>query len=81
FTSELPIKTTETWSEPIYTGELNPNLRNYYCTACKKIITVGSSVQIHTIEELKQKGCPYCQSTGSFELDGKESIPSENIET
>ncbi|MHA1610624.1 MAG: bis-aminopropyl spermidine synthase family protein, partial [Promethearchaeota archaeon] len=38
FTSELPIKTTETWSEPIYTGELNPNLRNYYCTACKKII-------------------------------------------
>ncbi|MHA1673917.1 MAG: bis-aminopropyl spermidine synthase family protein [Promethearchaeota archaeon] len=77
--SKLPVKTTETWDKPIYTGELHPNLRNYYCSSCKKGIQVGSSVKINTIEQLKKEGCPHCQSTGPFELEGKESVTLENI--
>ncbi len=62
------------YTNEIYTGELNQNLRYYYCLNCKRLIPVGqtSKCKIKTIEELKESNCPYCSSFGPFELDHKE---------
>lgn len=65
------IPANQTWEIPIYTGEISPTSRNYVCAVCKKTIFVGKKAQIHTIEELKEKGCPFCGSLGKFELEGK----------
>ncbi|MCF2140379.1 MAG: bis-aminopropyl spermidine synthase family protein [Candidatus Lokiarchaeota archaeon] len=65
------VKADEIWTKPIYTGEISPSNRSYFCKSCKKSILVGVNSEISTIEELKLKGCPFCGSHGSFELEGK----------
>ena len=44
----------------VYTGEINPVVRFYECKECKKQIIVGKEQLFSTIEELKNKGCPFC---------------------
>ncbi len=70
--SKALIANDEAYLEKIYTGELNPNVRYYYCNNCGKLILVGKSAEFKTIEELKSKKCPFCASAGPFNLDHKE---------
>lgn len=65
------VSHAETYQEAIYTGEVNPKIKIYYCTNCQRVIALGKSFQFETIEQLKKNGCPYCQSRGPFELDEK----------
>ena len=53
------------FNEKIYTGELNPTIREYSCSNGHSII-IGMDQPIKTIEELKEKGCPDCGSKESF---------------
>ncbi len=55
----------------MYTGELNPHIKIYFCTNCQRMISLGKQEEFQTIEQLKAKGCPFCQSLGPFELDEK----------
>jgi predicted methyltransferase len=65
------VDVDQTYESAIYTGEINPKIRYYYCVACRKLIELSSEGQIKTIEKLKSDGCPYCKSKGPFELDEK----------
>ncbi|QEE16924.1 bis-aminopropyl spermidine synthase family protein [Promethearchaeum syntrophicum] len=66
------ISSTFKFEEQIYTGELSPTTRFYYCLKCNKTIEIGETSQIKTIEKLKEIGCPYCKSKeGPFQLEGK----------
>lgn len=60
------------FKEKIYTGEIKPNIRYYFCNTCGKLIPIGESEEINTIEELKSRKCPHCNSEGPFNLDHKE---------
>ncbi len=51
---------TGKYSLPIYTGELKVTVRNYVCAACGEKTEVGRGAALHTIEELKEAGCPVC---------------------
>ncbi|MHA1630465.1 MAG: bis-aminopropyl spermidine synthase family protein [Candidatus Heimdallarchaeota archaeon] len=64
-TSETRPSITTSLRKEIYTGEVNPTIRTYRC-ANGHTILVGKSTTIHTIEELKEKGCPICGSKERF---------------
>ncbi|MHA1186415.1 MAG: bis-aminopropyl spermidine synthase family protein, partial [Candidatus Heimdallarchaeota archaeon] len=53
------------YTDEIYTGEINPTIREYTCKN-NHTITVGRNQQIKTIEELKEVGCPKCGQKESF---------------
>ena len=69
--SKPAIKSGEEYKEKIYTGEINPTIRYYYCSNCSKLISVGNKSNYKTIELLKSSKCPHCGSDGPFELDKK----------
>jgi len=46
----------------LYTGERNPTIRAYQCKNCKIMIEVGQGNNFVTIEQLKEVGCPKCNS-------------------
>jgi predicted methyltransferase len=71
------IAASETHSAPLYTDDMHPTIRYYYCNSCRKMIEIGRSQQIQTIEQLKAVGCPYCQSEGPFQLDEKVELNDE----
>jgi predicted methyltransferase len=72
------IEETATFTEKLYTDEMHPTIRFYYCTQCRKLIEVGSTSPIKTIENLKDIGCPYCHGHGPFQLDEKIDVPDTN---
>ena len=53
------------FSEKIYTGELNPTIREYQCKN-GHVTEVGFSLEIKNIEELKENGCPVCGDKDEF---------------
>ena len=59
------ILVSEEFSAEIYTGEVKPTIRIYECKN-KHQVSIGSNEKIHTIEELKEKGCPVCGSKEQF---------------
>ncbi|MHA1720155.1 MAG: bis-aminopropyl spermidine synthase family protein [Promethearchaeota archaeon] len=61
----------ENFEDNIYTGEISPTTRFYYCRNCHKTIEVGDKSNFKTIEKLKENGCPHCGSTGPFNLERK----------
>ena len=52
--------TNEQWRGPLYTAEVNPRVRLYQCTECRRRWELGSGDIPATIEALKEKGCPAC---------------------
>ena len=64
-TDETKAVIVDEYSEKIYTGEINPTIREYTCKN-NHIITVGKDQTIKTIEELKEVGCPKCGNKESF---------------
>jgi hypothetical protein len=74
------ISNDQAYSDKIYTGELHPTIRYYYCEKCRKLIEVGDHAMISTIEILKSKGCPFCHSNGPFHLDEKVKVEIDNSE-
>lgn len=50
----------EKWQGPLYTAEVNPRVRLYACTQCKKRWSLGTENIPPTIEALKTAGCPAC---------------------
>ena len=52
--------TNEQWHGPLYTAEVNPRVRLYQCTECRRRWELGSGDIPPTIEALKEKGCPAC---------------------
>ncbi len=50
----------EQWRGPLYTAEVNPRVRQYQCTECRRRWELGTDDIPATIEELKEKGCPAC---------------------
>ena len=53
----------EAFNEAIYTGELKKTLRIYQCKECGNLIKVGFGEEFTTIETVKEKGCPVCESS------------------
>ena len=50
----------ERWQGPLYTAEVNPRVRIYICTQCKRRWQLGMDAIPPTIEALKSIGCPAC---------------------
>jgi predicted methyltransferase len=50
----------EQWHGPLYTAEVNPRVRLYQCTECRRRWELGAGEIPPTIEALKEKGCPAC---------------------
>jgi predicted methyltransferase len=50
----------EQWHGPLYTAEVNPRVRLYQCTECRRRWELGTGEIPETIEALKEKGCPAC---------------------
>jgi predicted methyltransferase len=50
----------EQWHGPLYTAEVNPRVRLYQCTECRRRWELGAGEIPETIEALKEKGCPAC---------------------
>ena len=50
----------EKWQGALYTAEVNPRVRRYACTQCKKRWSLGTDAIPPTIEALKAAGCPAC---------------------
>jgi len=48
------------WAGPLYTAEVNPRVRLYACTQCKRRFSLGTDAIPPTIEALKAAGCPAC---------------------
>jgi len=63
--TKAPVQTS--FQGKIYTGELNPTIRTYRCRNNHEI-PIGRTEEIHTIEELKEQGCPICGSKEQFTL-------------
>lgn len=55
----------------IYTGEIRRTERLYRCKQCLVAVRVGQDLEIGTIEQLKQRGCPRCGGV-TFELVEKK---------
>jgi predicted methyltransferase len=51
---------SERWSGPLYTADVNPRVRIYICTQCKRRWQLGVDAIPSTIEALKSVGCPAC---------------------
>ena len=52
--------TNAQWHGPLYTAEVNPRVRLYQCTECRRRWELGTGDIPATIEALKEKGCPAC---------------------
>lgn len=65
-TSESTASLRAESTDPIYTGELRPRVREYVCRACGASYKIGAGRQWETIESLKDAGCPRC-GAHSFE--------------
>jgi hypothetical protein len=65
------IEGTSEFQDLLYTGEINPMIRFYYCESCRKLIEISNQGPITTIEQLKNEGCPFCHNFGPFILDEK----------
>jgi predicted methyltransferase len=50
----------EKWQGALYTAEVNPRVRLYACTQCKRRFSLGTDAIPPTIEALKAEGCPAC---------------------
>jgi predicted methyltransferase len=50
----------EKWQGALYTAEVNPRVRLYACTQCKRRFSLGTDAIPPTIEALKAAGCPAC---------------------
>jgi N4-bis(aminopropyl)spermidine synthase len=50
----------EKWHGALYTAEVNPRVRLYACTQCKRRWSLGTDKIPPTIEALKAAGCPAC---------------------
>lgn len=61
----------------IYTGEIKKTIRSYECKNCGKIIRVGSTENIRTIEELKEQGCLIC-GKNIFNRISRETATASN---
>ena len=48
------------WDGPLYTAEVNPRVRLYQCTECRRRWELGTGDIPTTIEALKEMGCPAC---------------------
>ncbi|AFS78888.1 hypothetical protein DUF43 [Gottschalkia acidurici 9a] len=59
-TSRTKSSINSSYEGMIYTGEFKITVRYYKCKECNKIIEVGNSKKVKTIEELKEKGCSNC---------------------
>ncbi len=46
----------------LYTGDMNPLVRTYICTKCKREFLVGKNQDFITIELLKEHGCSHCDN-------------------
>lgn len=57
----------------LYTGEIKRTTRIYRCMACGARTRVGAGEAVHTIEQLKQQGCPACKA-GTFERLGRDPV-------
>ncbi|MED0670051.1 bis-aminopropyl spermidine synthase family protein [Aneurinibacillus aneurinilyticus] len=75
----IVLKTTEltspditaTFEDMLYTGEVKRTLRTYQCKLCSESIIVGVEGEFFTIEELKNQGCPVCESNIFALIDKK----------
>jgi hypothetical protein len=65
------VPSENSFENMIYTGEINPKHKIYYCVKCSHMLSLGPMLEMKTIEDLKEKGCPYCKSNGPFHLDEK----------
>lgn len=72
--SVAKISAQTEFTDLMYTGEINPTVRYYYCVSCRHIVEVSYQVSIQSIEQLKNQGCPFCKSQGPFELDEKHEM-------
>lgn len=54
------VVASERWQGPLYTAEVNPRVRTYVCTECKRRWQLGVDTIPPTIEALKSIGCPAC---------------------
>lgn len=54
------IAPAEKWQGALYTAEVNPRVRLYACTQCKRRWSLGTDKIPPTIEALKAAGCPAC---------------------
>jgi predicted methyltransferase len=50
------------YKQPLYTGDLNPIIRTYFCMECKTEYHVGKNQSFSTIEQLKNQGCTKCKN-------------------
>lgn len=66
-TTNIVDKKSTDYIDMIYSGEIRQTKRKYRCKNCKKEIFVGIEEKYTTIEELKEKKCPVCQ-TEKFDL-------------
>ncbi|MFF2908933.1 bis-aminopropyl spermidine synthase family protein [Paenibacillus sp. NPDC057934] len=67
------------YSDRIYTGEFNRTVRSYQCNQCDNVLNVGSEQEFKTIEQLKNKGCPYCRHV-TFKLIEKKKYSKVGID-
>ncbi|UNK19945.1 bis-aminopropyl spermidine synthase family protein [Paenibacillus sp. N3/727] len=72
-TTELtePIVTCS-FEDALYTGEVKRTLRTYQCKQCHGSLLVGIQGEFHTIEDLKNQGCPHCEND-TFTLIAKKN--------
>jgi len=70
--SSKPLFTSD-YNEKIYTGELNPTVREYQCKN-GHVTKVGFSLEIRNIEVLKEKGCPVCGNVDEFTRISRRKI-------
>ncbi|MBD2816190.1 adenosylmethionine decarboxylase [Xenorhabdus sp. Flor] len=67
------ISEDSSYSNKIYTGEINPRVKFYQCKSCNNQLTIGYGKSILTIEQLIEVGCNRCKGT-KFQYRGQEKI-------
>ncbi|MFW9923911.1 MAG: bis-aminopropyl spermidine synthase family protein [Candidatus Thorarchaeota archaeon] len=72
-TEKTQILVEKEFSRKIYTGEVNPTIRQYQCKN-GHVIKIGMSEEIKTIEDLKEIGCPLCHAKTDFIRISREKI-------
>lgn len=75
-TSETRMVKNEFFDGKIYTGEINPTVREYKCKN-NHVVKVGLNQEIKTIEELKLNGCPICKDKTEFTRVNRYKINQE----
>ncbi len=68
----------DVFADALYTGEVKRTIRTYQCKTCHSEVLVGAQLNIPTIEQLKNRGCPSCGSD-TFDLIRKTNAnPDSN---